>query len=144
MASPRVRSRRPWPWFGAWTLVGAAYVVAIVGILSIGLFAFPVAIAATVLLGRWRYPVPGIFGLVSGFGLPFLFVAYLNRRGPASCNSPANVGHDCAQLWNPWPWLAIGLVVMLAGVGLFIWQSRSSDVVPIDGRDVRGGPPRIS
>jgi hypothetical protein len=143
MAPPRVLSPRPWLWFGVWALVGAMYVVAFVGITSIGLFVFPVAVAATVLLGRWRYPVPGIFGLVSGLGLPFLFIAYLNRRGPVSCNSPANVGHDCDQLWSPWPWVGVGLAVVLIGVGLFIWQSRSGHVVPVDGRESRGSAPRV-
>jgi hypothetical protein len=59
-------------WFGAWSLVGAAYAVGLVGILTIGIFVLPVAIIGTVLLARQPASLRGAPGLVAGLGLFFM------------------------------------------------------------------------
>jgi len=130
MASLAVTTRRSWGWFGAWSLVGVAYSVALVGILSIGIFVLPIAIIGTVLLVRMPASLRGVYGLIAGLGLPPLYVAYLNRSygGPA-CSTSGIVGpmHPtlvCIQALDPWPWLAVGLLLLAAGVTVFVIRSR--------------------
>lgn len=55
-------------------------------------------------------------GLLTGAGLPLLFVAYVQRDGPGTtCYRAANsVG--CNQHLNPVPWLIIGAVLVLTGL----------------------------
>lgn len=119
-------SIRSWGWFLAWTVVGAGYALVLVGILSIGIFVLPFPIVGTILLSRW---VPAgrttsATGLLSGLSLPFLYVAFLNRTGPTTCPTSATVtpgGHpfQCTQESSPWPWLVVGIILLLAGPMLF-------------------------
>jgi hypothetical protein len=80
-ARPVARAR-PWVYFAVWSLTGATGAACLVGILSIGLFVLPVALAATVLLARRWSSRSGLAGLVAGLALPLLYVALLNRSGP--------------------------------------------------------------
>jgi len=119
-------------WFGAWLLVGVAYAVGLVGILTIGIFVLPVAIIGTVLLARQPASLRGAPGLVAGLGLPPLYVAFLNRGygGPACHTSGSAAAHtlayQCIQALDPWPWLAAGLVLVAAGVLVFVVRLRRS------------------
>ncbi len=120
--SPR---HRPWGSFAAWLAVGVAYAFAAIGLASVGLFVFPVAVLATVLLARRKAPRAALAGLVAGFGFPPLYVAFLNRSGPGQlCYSSGAMQTTCAQLLNPWPWAAIGLLFIIVGVALFLVASR--------------------
>jgi hypothetical protein len=131
MTAVALSTRRSWEWFGAWLLVGAAYALGLVGILTIGIFVLPVAIIGTVLLLRQPASPRGVTGLISGLGLPLLYVAFLNRGygGPA-CHTSGSAtahtfGYQCTQALDPWPWLAAGLVLIAAGVVAFVVHSRS-------------------
>ena len=73
---------RPWAVFIVWSVVGGAYSLALIGILSIGIFVLPVAIVATVLAARLLSTQRGLVGLLAGLGVPPLYVAFLNRGGP--------------------------------------------------------------
>ncbi len=111
-------------WFAAWSLIGALYALALLGAMTIGILILPVAVAATVFLGRHRPARAGLWGLVSGAGLPLMYVAYLNRDGPGTVCSAIPGGESCTDEWSPWPWLAIGLALLLAGVILFARRRR--------------------
>ena len=113
-------------WFGAWVLVGAAWALVLIGAASIGVFVLPVALVATLLLARARGTAAGLPGVVAGLGLPFFYVAYLNRAGPdpRHCNVG---GTHCEELMNPWPWFVIGAAFVLGGVALFAYQHRDRD-----------------
>jgi len=130
IAAPPAASRRPWVYFVIWMLVGASYAMVIVGALSIGIFFVPIAVIATVFLVRKPSSKRGIPGLFGGFALPLFYVAYLNRSGPGTVctqtQSTFGVGQSCTQEWNPWLWLAAGLVLLGIGTGIFIVASRSS------------------
>jgi hypothetical protein len=103
-----------------WTLVGAALAIGILGALSIGIFLLPVAIAVGVLLLVRPEPGRGATGLLCGIGLPLLLVAYLNRDGPGTvCTATSGGGQSCTDEWAPWPWLAIGLLLITAGLATF-------------------------
>jgi len=130
MRTISVTNRRSWGWFGAWWLVGAAYAVGFVEILSIGVFVFPVAIIGTVLLARLPASLRGVPGLIAGLGLPLLYVAYLNRgHGGPACSTtgtvaPHTLAYQCTQALDPWPWLIAGLLLVAAGVVVFVVRSR--------------------
>ena len=45
---------RDFGWFLLWTVVGAAYGLAVAGALTIGIFVLPVAVITTIVLARQR------------------------------------------------------------------------------------------
>lgn len=113
-------SGRAWAWFTAWAAVGAAYLLALLTIPTIGLYLAPLPIAATVLLATRRAARPGLSGLLSGAGVPVLYVAYLNRSGPGTVCSTTHSGQSCVDQYNPWPWLVGGLLMVVAGLAVFV------------------------
>ncbi len=114
-ARPRI-----WPFF-AWAAVGAGACLALLGVLSIGLFVLPLVLAALIALLLW----PGgrtvaALGAISGLGLVPLFVAYLNRGGPGDvCTTSVSGGQSCTSEWSPWPWLGAGLALVALGAVAF-------------------------
>ena len=132
MTAISLTKHQSWGWFGTWLLVGAAYAVGLVGILTVGVFVLPVAIIGTVLLARLPASLRGVPGLVAGLGLPLLYVAYLNRGygGPACHTSGSAAAHtlayQCTQALDPWPWLTAGLVLIAASIVVFVVRSRPS------------------
>jgi len=132
MSTVALTTHRPWGWFGAWFLVGAAYAVGLVGILSIGIFVLPVAIIGTVFLVHQPASLRGGPGLVAGLGFPLLYVAYLNRGyGGQACQASGSaaahrLGYECTQALDPWPWLAAGLLLIAAGLVVCAVRSRPS------------------
>jgi hypothetical protein len=115
---------RPWGWFAAWLLVGGAWSFALLALASVGLFVLPVAVAATVLIAKWSHKL-GVIGLLSGLGLPVLYVAYLNRRGPGNVCTSHAANQSCVQESSPWPWLAAALLLVCLGLTLFAVRHRS-------------------
>ena len=78
------RSAAAWGWFVAWFFAGALCALAILGAFTIGIFVLPIAGAVIVFLATRRGATDGIVGLISGLGLPVLYVAFLNREGPGN------------------------------------------------------------
>lgn len=111
-----------WMSFFAWPIVGATLAVSVLGAMTIGLYVLPLAIAALFALLRWGGNRKSSIGLIFGAGLPFLYVAFLNRHGPAGmvCRPYKDGGEQCAQEFSPWPLLIIGTILVLLGVLLFI------------------------
>jgi amino acid transporter len=112
--------RSAWLWFAAWVAIGAAYAVALLGAMTIGLFVAPLAVAATVLITRHRRARVGLPGLLSGAGLPLVYVAWLNRDGPGTvCSVTRGGGSSCTDEWSPWPWLTVAVVLVVVGTVAF-------------------------
>src|SRR4051812_10785706 len=110
----------PQRWFLAWLGIGLLWMFAVVSAMTIGIFVLPFALVATVLAARRPNAALGAPGLVSGLGLPFLLIAYLNKDGPGNvCRSTGGGGTSCVEEWSPWPWLAIGGALLLLGVFMF-------------------------
>ena len=128
MTSPRTLFRLPWVWFTAWLLVGAGFAVGLIGIASIGLFVLPLVVLATVLLVRRQHAPSGLPGLISGLAIPLLYVAYLNRAGPGSICTTVTGGQECNDEWSPWPWLALGVMLFVLGVVVFIDRQRRASL----------------
>jgi hypothetical protein len=100
-------------WFGVWSVIGAAYALAMIGAMTIGVF-------ATVFTGRRRRAAVGLPGLVSGAAFPLLYVAYLNREEPGTVCTATRGGQSCTDEWSPWPWLAIAVALLVAGAIVFV------------------------
>jgi len=120
------RAARPglWPFIG-WAAAGAALCLAAFSILSIGIFVLPMAVAGLAALISWRGTRnSSAAGLLCGLGAVPVYIAYLNRGGPGTvCGAVASGGQVCTAEWNPWPFLAAGVVLIAAGAALF-WRLR--------------------
>ncbi len=117
-ANNRDRSYPSWAWFAAWYLAGCLYSLAVLGMLTIGIFVLPLAVLTTVVLAR-RHGDASATGLVSGLALPLLYVGYLNRDGPGTVCTTTSTSTSCQDEWSPWPWFAIALALIVVGVALF-------------------------
>ena len=91
----------------------------LLGAFTIGIFMPPLAVLGSLALARRPAARRAVVGLLTGFGLPLLWVAYLNRSGPGLVCTSTATSQACDQQWAPWPWLAVGLVAAAAGVLAF-------------------------
>lgn len=113
---------RPWGSFLGWAAVTAAFGMALLSILSIGLFLVPVPVILTAFLLRTRNAQGSLWGLMSGAAVAPLFLAYTNRSGPGTiCNLAATA---CVDEIDPWPWALVGVALLVAGVLVFSVTSR--------------------
>jgi hypothetical protein len=122
MVDETVNENKPsWPSFFAWPVVGAALAISILGLMTIGLFVLPFALLGLLFLYKLGGNRRSSVGLISGAGLPFIYIAYLNRDGPGNiCTPVGNGGQQCMQEFSPWPFLIIGLALIVTGLVLFI------------------------
>ncbi len=99
--------------FADWVLAGVLWALTSAGMLTIGIYVLPFAIAATVVGARWgprQWP-----GLLVGVGLLVGWLAWLNRHGPGDhCWSTATEA-GCEELWNPWPFVGVAIALVVAG-----------------------------
>ena len=87
-------------------MIGAAYSFGLLGLLSIGIFVLPCALLATVYLVRRTPEAELMTGILSGIGIPFLVLAFLNRSE--------------ATAMQPWPWLLSGVFFGLLGPATYV------------------------
>jgi len=111
-------------WFIAWMLTGAGYALGILGALSIGPYILVITLAATIVLVTRTGSGVGLPGLISGLSLPLFYVAFLNRSGPGTVCTSTATSQSCADEWSPWPWLAIGIVLLVSGCVWFAMANR--------------------
>lgn len=111
--------------FIGWLLTGAGYLLALLSMLSIGIFILPIPLIATVVLATRRAAPRSMLGLVSSASLPLFLLTYLNRNGPGTYCTASASGSSCTEgLLDPWILLAFGVVVLAAGIALF-WFRRT-------------------
>ena len=127
MIRPRARETL---WFIAWMLTGAGYALGLLGALSIGPFILPLAVAATIVLATRSRTRVGLPGLVSGLSLPLFYVAFLNRSGPGTICTTTATSQSCVNEWSPWPWLIIGVVLLVSGCWWFATNRRKRSRTP--------------
>ncbi len=115
-----------WGWFGAWLLVGIAASLGVLSILTIGIFVLPIAGVAFIVLLTRRTSIVGVPGFLSGLSVPLFYVAYLNRDGPGTvCDATRGGGTSCTDEWSPWPFFALGVALLLAGIAIFLLVQHS-------------------
>ena len=116
-------------WFLAWMLVGAGYALGLLSLPSIGAFVLVITAVATFVLVTRAGNRVGLPGLVSGLSLQLFYVAYLNRSGPGTICTTTATSQTCSDEWSPWPWLVVGIVLLVIGCGWFAIASRRRGVV---------------
>lgn len=109
-----------WSWFVVWALLGGGFALGVLSLVSIGIFVLPVVLVLAVAAGWRAGSAREVVGLVSGAGLPVLYIAWLNRDGPGDvCRTYAG-GSSCTQQWSPWPFVAVAFVLIGVGVTIFV------------------------
>jgi hypothetical protein len=114
-----------WPSFAAWLAIGAGFSF---GVLSVdGVFLMPASVIAAILLVRRPNPGRGLPGFVDGLGIAPLVIAYLNRDGPGDICTTTAHSAVCSQQGSPWPWLAVGIILLAVGTVWFIVGPRKGE-----------------
>jgi hypothetical protein len=116
-------------WFIAWMLVGAGYALGVLSALSIGAYVLLITVVATIVLATRAGNRVGLPGLVSGLSLPLFYVAYLNRSGPGTICTTTATSQTCSDEWSPWPWLVVGILLLVSGFVWFAMANRRRRVV---------------
>jgi hypothetical protein len=102
--------------FAGWCLAGAGGCFGVLSILTVG----PFVLLGTLLLSAWllwRFNVGwAMGGLLSGAALPVLYVAWLNRGGPGQVCTHTATTESCTDAWSPWPFVAVAVVLAVAGI----------------------------
>jgi hypothetical protein len=120
-------ARVEWLPFLLWGLVGAGLSLGVLGAMTIGIFVLPVAILAGALLLWRRGMTSPVAGALSGAGAIPLYIGWLNRDGPGFiCSPTGDSGESCVAQMSPWPWLVVGLALVVAGVVVFSRLRRRS------------------
>jgi hypothetical protein len=115
-------------WVTAWTAVGIAWGVVVIGALTIGPFVLPAAALGTFLLLRHDPARPASPAVVAGLGAVPLYVAFLNRGGPGTVCTTTTTSQSCSGEMSPWPWVIVGLVLVGAAVRLLSRPRRTTRV----------------
>ena len=109
-----------WAWFWVWAVVGGCTTISFVSV--IGVFFLPVAALGALAGVHWgRRSMPrSALGAITGAGIPFLLVAYVQRKGPGTVCWHTATASGCDEYLDPRPWLVIGLVLTLGGIAAFL------------------------
>ncbi len=128
MANPTETAYRAWPMFFGWLTVSFLWMVGIASILSIGVLILVLAGLGTwYMLRQPRYQL-GLAGLISLGSAPFFLKARMN--GPAQgtvLRSNGGGGVIGGHYSNPWPWVAVGVAVIIGSVVVFVVTTRRRD-----------------
>ena len=107
-----------------------------IGLISLGLLALIPAAAiaggAFVVSGTARRSA---WGLLSGAGLIFLLVAYVQRDGPGTTCWHTATASGCDEHLDPRPWLFVGVVLLIVGVVGQLLRGRQRSEQSTVGRD---------
>jgi hypothetical protein len=100
--------------FWVWAAIGFA------GEVAIGSFGSPMLLGCVAVVSVLFATRPSMrrsgFGLLTGAGLPLLYLAYLHRQGPGTTCWHTTTAGGCAQHLNPLPFLILGVVLVVGGV----------------------------
>jgi hypothetical protein len=143
---PADNARPAWSGYVLWVTAGALCSLSVVALLSIGPFIAPVAVLATAVAARRRPGMKNALGLVSGVGAVPLYVGFIHLGSVAHC--PRISSATSCEEFVAWPWLVVGVALVLAGlVGFAEKRRRSTGVIAAartggsaDRSSLQGGP----
>ena len=113
-----------WGWFAAWSLVGAGYVVGILGALTIGPFVMPLPVIGTVLLVLRPRSLRAAPGLIAGPVWILSFIAFRDHGTSPVCTGTLGGGSCSYQPWNRWPWTCAAVGFLVIAVVVFVLTQR--------------------
>jgi hypothetical protein len=64
----------------------------------------------------------GMAGIISGAGLPVLYVGWLNRGGPGQVCTSTATSSECTDAWSPWPFVVVAVLLLVTGMVVFVRQ----------------------
>lgn len=102
-----------------WALVGALLSFGIIGLLTIGIVFIGVAVALDWAgLKSHALNNRSTRGMIAGFAFAPLFLAWTNRSGPGTVCETIDHGRgiSCGDQWSPWPFLAVGIALLIGFV----------------------------
>ncbi len=111
-STPGVRHAAICAGFWGWAGVGALAMLS----LDIGPFGMGPALLLGGALALSEAGRRSAFGILTGAGLPLLFIAYVQRDGPGTTCYRTLTSAGCDEHLDPWPWLITGLFLVLAGL----------------------------
>ena len=98
----------------------------LLSILTTGIFVLGATTLLAGVIVRWRHVGSDVGGVVSGLGLPLLYLAVVNRHGPGTVCTVVQSGTSCTDESSPWLWLGAGVTLIALGLGLFLNGRRRS------------------
>jgi len=100
----------------------------VASLLTIGVFLLPIAFALIVLGSLWS-PLrnEAVVALVAGLAAAPLYIAWLNRQGPGRFCETIKDGTACSELWSPWPFVAVALVLLAVSAVAAVRTRRVQD-----------------
>jgi hypothetical protein len=115
-----VNDRPGWLSFCTWAEAVALLTLAVLGAFSIGILVMPFGLVFLWLAVRRTHAWPEwVMGGPLGLGATLLLIAYLNRGYvpciPSGTMSRSQGAHSCGG-HDPAPWLAIGAILVIAGI----------------------------
>jgi hypothetical protein len=119
-----------WGWFCAWALIGGLSVLGLISFVVVFALAIVPLAGLGVLMAMRPDARRSAFGLLSGAGFLFLYVAYVQRDGPGTTCWHTATGSGCDEHLNPLPWLIVGVVLVIAGIVGHAIVNRSQRVSP--------------
>jgi hypothetical protein len=90
--------------------------VAALGFVSLGLFILAPVVPIGVLMASKPAIRRSAFGLLTGVGVLLLYVAWVQRAGPATTCWQRGTASGCDQHLNPLPWLLAGIAAFTGGI----------------------------
>lgn len=114
------RAERVAPWaYGWWVLVGALAGIGVAGAPTVGpAFLAPALGLAVVGLVMTRLRNRSALGILGGLAAAPLYIGWLNRGGPGQVCTVSTTGTSCVDAWSPWPFVAVGVVLLVGCVVL--------------------------
>ena len=117
-----------------WILVSAAGLASVAGILTIGAFTLPLAVAGAILLLVRPDRMRGFAVMLCAFAFGPLLLAWFNRHGPGQVCLPYPDDAACGTQLNPWPWFGSAAASLAIAIGLFVHANRRDAIAKTDTR----------
>lgn len=131
MAVARTVRSRPNPAAVAyWIAVGALASFGMAALLTVGIFFLAVAALLTFLAVALKIDTRALPGLAIGAAVTPFYIAFLNRSGPGTICTRTATSTSCSEQWNPWFFVAVGVVFVAVGIILLLRRRRPKRTIP--------------
>lgn len=94
----------------------------VAGILTIGVYLVPIGVILGIIgLSLRASRSSAVLSGLIGVGAVTLYIAWLNRGGPGTVCETHRGSVNCVEQWSPWPFVIVGVALVLAGLW-FPWR----------------------